>query len=282
MIAHLKLKLIELENQSEARILHRQPKRSGEDKAETKSPGDLAKGGYKKMKRKYELNQDCFNNLNNETAYWLGFLYGDSNCSQENKMRLQIQWSDRDHLFALRNFMGTIDRPVKQIITDTSNNASIEVRSWKIHNVLKKYSITTIKKNRGRLHFSLLQPEIRRHFLRGLFDADGSFYYNTKTNDLFAEITGYKPILQDVKNILVEDKIINETKNIVKNGSVFRIRLAKNDTIKLIDYLYRTESNGNKPRYFLKRKYALVKQYRERLNISDNSNVVSDSPQKVS
>ena len=185
-------------------------------------------------------------------------------------------WSDRELLFSFRNFVGSEDRPVKEVTRERCHNASFEFRSWKIHNLLNKYELTKRKDSRGRLHFSLLQPEIRKHFIRGLMDADGSFYYQTKSKDLHSELTGFKPLLKDIKNVLVEDGIINETKNIVKNGSVFRIRLAKQDTIKLIDYLY---DGKQELKYKLNRKYALATQYRERLNDIDTDGV-SDSPQK--
>lgn len=228
------------------------------------------------IKRKYTLNENCFNNLNEATAYWIGFLYGDGNCSCENKIRLTIQWDNREHLFVFRSFVNSLDRPVKEKINNFRNThaATFEFRSWKVHNELKKYGLTTVKQHRGRLPFSLLQPEIRKNFLRGLWDADGSFYYNNKDPlKMFSEITGYLPILKDVKNILVEDKIINTTKKITKNGSIFRIRLAREDTLRLIKYLY-----GDFTSYSLKRKAVLVKQYYERLNIQTEENLRSDSP----
>jgi len=213
-------------------------------------------------KRKYKLNEQVWGTLTPDLAYWIGFLYGDGNCTQENKVRVQIQWSDREHLFAFRNFIGSEDRPVKEIITDRCHNASIEFRSWKVHNIIKKYELTRRKSDRGRLHLRLLHPDVVKDFLRGLFDADGSFYYGGQHNNyLYAEITGQMPLLVDVKNILVEAGVISEKKHIVRNGSVFRIRFAKKDTVKLANYLY-----GDNPTYKLSRKYGMVKGYLDRLN----------------
>ena len=228
------------------------------------------------FKRKYTLNESCFDTLDEKTAYWIGFLYGDGNCTTENKVRVAVQWSDREHLFALRSFINSLDRPIKEKTDNFRNThiANFEFRSWKIHNALKRYNLTKIKSERGRLPFYLLQPGIRQKFLLGLWDADGSFYYDCKNpNKVFSEVTGYMPILKDVKNILVEDKIISEKKKIVRNGSVFRIRLAKEDTLKLIKYLY-----GDFTSYSLKRKAVFVKQYYERLNTQTDKNIGSDSP----
>ena len=213
-------------------------------------------------KRKYKLNEQVWCTLTPDLAYWIGFLYGAGNCTQENKVRIQIQWSDREHLFAFRHFIGSEDRPVKEVITDRCHNASIEFRSWKVHNIIKKYELTRRKSERGRLHLSLLHPDVVKDFLRGLFDADGSFYYGGQHNNyLYAEISGHMPLLVDVKNILVEAGVISEKKHIVRNGSVFRIRFAKSDAVKLANYLY-----GDNPTYKLSRKYGMVKSYLDRLN----------------
>lgn len=220
-------------------------------------------------KRKYKLDESVWDKLTPESAYWIGFLYGDGNCTQENKVRLQIAWSDKEHLYAFRNFIGSIDRPVKEIFMQQKwHNASIEFRSWKVHNTIKKYGLTKRKCDRGRIPVCLLQKEVARDFIRGLFDADGSFYYDgIHRNYLFSEITGYMPTLVDVKAVLVSEGVISEKKHIVKNGSVFRLRLAKSDTVKLIRYLY-----GNKPTYKLKRKYGMAKNYLDRLNeVTDKS-----------
>lgn len=213
-------------------------------------------------KRKYTLNEQVWDTLTPELAYWLGFLYGAGNCTQENKVRLQIQWGDREHLFAFRNFIGSENRPIKEIITDRCHNASIEFRSWKVHNIIKKYELTKVKAHRGRLHISLLHPDVVRDFIRGIFDADGSFYYGgTHKNYLYAEITGHMPLLSDIKNVLIEAKVLNQTKHITRNGSIFRLRFAKEATLKLIEYLY-----GGNPLYKLSRKYSMVKHYLDRLN----------------
>ena len=69
------------------------------------------------------------------------------------------------------------------------------------------------------------------------------------------------PVLKDVKQLLISGGVINPNKKIVKNGSIFRIRMAMKDTIKFIEYLY-----GDNPKYFLRRKYGIAKSYLERLN----------------
>lgn len=217
----------------------------------------------KKMKRKYELKENIFDTINNETAYWIGFLYGYGNCTCENKIKLTLQNEDYEHLVKFRNFIGSDDRPIKRFTAwNGKPHCNFEFRSSKMVKTLSKYELNRKKENRGRLHIDLLQDEICRNFVRGLFDADGSFYYDgLHKNRLFAEITGRMSVLKDVKNILVKHDVIAFGKKIVKNGSIFRIRMAYSDTCKFIHFIY-----ANEPRYFLSRKYGLATNYLERLN----------------
>lgn len=212
--------------------------------------------------RKYRLDEKVFDNITEDSAYWIGYLYGDGNCTMENKVRLAVSYEDRDILYQFRDFIKSNDRPVKDFILKDKQYSKLELRSWRIHNKIIPYGLTTRKDSRGRLPVDLLQYEKGKAFVRGLFDADGCFYYDgLHKNNLFAEITGYMPVLKDVKQLLVSAGVIGTNKKIVKNGCIFRIRMAKKDTLKFIEYLY-----GDNPQYYLRRKYGIAKSYLERLN----------------
>lgn len=212
------------------------------------------------MKRKYTLDERKFDTITADSAYWAGFIYGDGNI-QENRLRLELCWEDRNHLFKFRNFMGST-HPVKEKLRENCHNGGISFRSWRITKALHKFGITDIKSKRGRLPLELLTSPYRREFIRGLIDADGSFYYDGHNKDhLFCEITGYLPVLKDVLNILrMEQVVVN--KKIVKNGSVFRIRLAEAAATKLLTYLFKDNNSA----FFLDRKKHLVDSHLERLN----------------
>ena len=214
-------------------------------------------------KRKYQLNEKVFDEINRSSAYWIGYLYGDGNCTTENKVRLCLSSVDKDMLYQFRNFIGAVDKPVKDYIGANNKPYSrFEVRSWRFHNTLLKYELTKRKEKRGYIHPALLQREVVADFIRGVFDADGSFYFDgNHKNWLFAEITGYLPLLIVLKKVLVSYNIISDKKNITKNGKIFRIRFPKDATLKLIPFLYK-----DNPNYFLSRKYGLAKNYLDRLN----------------
>lgn len=214
-------------------------------------------------KRKYQIKENVFDEINRDSAYWIGYLYGDGNCTTENKIRLCISESDKDLLYKFRNFIGSVDKPVIDFMACGKYPQSrFEIRSWRFHNKLRLYDLTKRKEKRGYIHPDLTQKEVVSDFVRGLFDADGSFYYDgLHKNWLFAEITGYMPVLISLKKVLVSFGVLNENKNITKNGKIYRIRFPKDSALKLISFMYR-----DKPKYFLKRKYGLAKNYLDRLN----------------
>lgn len=215
------------------------------------------------MKRKYELDETVFNEINGYSAYWIGYLYGDGNCTCENKIRLCCKQEDKEVLIMFRSFIKCITKPIKDFISQGKYPcSSFEVRSWKLHNELKKYDVCKIKSKRGLINIDLLQDSVSKDFLRGLFDADGCFYFDgLHKNNLFAEITGYKPAMKSCLAILKHNKICSDNKNITKNGKIFRIRLAKEDCIRFGRFIY----DGN-PMFKLKRKFGLFKCYLDRLN----------------
>jgi hypothetical protein len=88
---------------------------------------------------------------------------------------------------------------------------------------------------------------------------------------MFVEITGFLPLLFDIKNILVLEGIVNDGKKIVKNGSIFRIRLCASETINFAQYIYKDAKD------YIRRKYNSYKSHAERLKISGRLNTLSDS-----
>ena len=90
------------------------------------------------------------------------------------------------------------------------------------------------------------------------------FIQNLHKNHLFAEITGYLPVLKSLKQILESAGVITDKKHITRNGNVFRIRFPKDSCLKLIRYMYK-----GSPKYYLRRKYGIAKDYLDRLNEKD-------------
>lgn len=210
-------------------------------------------------KREYPINERCFDVLNERSSYYVGLLYADGSCTMENKIRLWLSEKDKDILLRYRDFLHTNTRPIKSKVIEGKQYFGLEFRSWRVHNKIKEYELTLRKEKRHRLNIKLLQPGVRSHFIRGVFDGDGGFYVD-KRGYLFSEITGQKSLLKDLKNILVLDGVLNPNKHIVKNGSIFRIRFSSSETILLGKYMYKDAKD------FLIRKNSIFRNHVERLN----------------
>jgi len=205
------------------------------------------------FKRKYNLDEGIFSKLESRNSYWIGFLWGDGYMNG-NRLQLCLSYKDYDHLVKFRNFMRSPEINIK--VFDSKNkkkniiskSCEIRFRSWKIYNDLKRYKIVLNKTDRGKVPEEFYKKIYRRMFLRGLFDADGCFTIDSR-GYLFSEITGdYETVLYAKE---ITEKEIGAICNIVKNGSIYRIRLSASDTLKLGDYIYKDKTENE----FLNRKY---------------------------
>ena len=112
---------------------------------------------------------DCFSNIDSEEkAYWLGFLAADGHARKnDNGIILSIQKSDVDHLEKFKGFI-----QCSRAIRDRGDGTvTLNFSSSLMNKDLKRYGIKTD----GVYSFCLprLEPELMRHFIRGLIDGDG-------------------------------------------------------------------------------------------------------------
>lgn len=110
----------------------------------------------------------------------------------------------------------------------------------------------------------LLKDEFVRDFVRGYFDADGSCFYDGQNKQwLFAEITGYLPMITVLRETLIKYGVIDETKKITRNGKIYRLRFPKEAAKKLFRFIYNEKSG-----YALGRKRKMVEDYFEKVGES--------------
>lgn len=143
-------------------------------------------GGWNKAKEKAELeswsgnpgylsvNDSYFSEIDTtEKSYWLGFLFADGSVSDEyNTVSVQLQKDDESHL---RDFADAIEseHKIRDIHTETSHKCGIDVISEEMVSDLKGHGCVPNKTHKDTL--PNLEGYMRLHFIRGLFDGDGSF-----------------------------------------------------------------------------------------------------------
>lgn len=209
--------------------------------------------------RKYSLDEFFFEKINTEEkAYWLGFLSGDGAIT-ENKVRLCLAVKDKEHL---HKFKEAVQWNGKDYYHHHSEALEVYFRSLRMVRDLCRYNVTPRKT------FSIKFPSIAyslgRHFIRGLFDADGCINRAKrlrvgKSGQKYVSyggefsIEGSKQLILDLRECFVALGLPVNSVN-YSGKKINRIRYGGiNQLRKLYDYLYKDAT------IFLKRKERLFK-----------------------
>ena len=129
--------------------------------------------------KKYEYNKNVFKNINTEEeAYWLGFILADG-CNIGNK-NLRVNIKDKGHLEKLSKLIYIDEKPIS--ITDHGFGPIYYFSCTKkeIINNLNNYGVVPRKSKIAK--FPIIKEHLYRHFIRGLFDGDGSICYTMDKN----------------------------------------------------------------------------------------------------
>lgn len=144
-----------------------------------------------------------------EKAYLLGWIYGDGYCGcGTGKYKLSIATIDTDiSVFtALQKHF-----PFLKLKRHKSKPNMIYLESYEKNLCLDLKNIGMISNKKindelGKFHFPELSGELTHHFIRGMFDADGSAYLPTRKrsrNNLHIEFTlATKNFLYSIKSVL--------------------------------------------------------------------------------
>lgn len=142
-------------------------------------------------------NEDIFEKIDTEEkAYMLGLLMADGYviCPKGKGVviGISLQSQDRYILETMKTLIG-----VETKIVDTKRNESVlSVRSEKIANDLSKYGIVPRKTFTVSIP-EQIPPKLERHFIRGLFDGDGTVFIN-KYEQLKFGFYGNKKTIEQV------------------------------------------------------------------------------------
>jgi hypothetical protein len=160
------------------------------------------------LNRKYNFNQQFFENIDNEhKAYWLGFIVADGNVSvRKCGSTLSITSIDYDHL---EKFKDTINHVGPIRAHGEKNCYRFEVHSIKIVSDLIKLGVVP-RKSRCTV-VPHLSNDLVNHFIRGVFDGDGTigFYGDSWRLSI---VSGNPQFIIDLKKII--------TRNDIKGGYI--------------------------------------------------------------
>lgn len=205
--------------------------------------------------RAYKCNEDVFQKIDSqEKAYLLGIIFSDG-CIF-NKRCLNISSKDEELIHWCKNIIES-SAPIHKY----KNYFSFIISNKSIYGSLQKLGVIE-RKSWEEYSLPKIRNNLKRHFIRGIFDGDGSFYIDNreKYKYLCASFTcNSKKFLKEIRDWLEKRGIT--TQNIRfdekdSNKGSWQLRISKKNSIrKFGNNLYR------KANFFLPRKYRIFNSF---------------------
>lgn len=215
------------------------------------------------IRRKATFNLHFFETIDTEEkAYWLGFLMADGCVSKSGRLSIILKNDDIEHL---RKFSKSLELQntdiIEKNITDkrgfVTTRAEVRINSVELCQSLEKYGIVCNKTGKE-IMSSNIPKELKRHFIRGFFDGDGSIckVYKRQYNRIHLGSCSLSIIQDIIENVFQETQI--ELKYYISNSysrPFYYIDCTHKQHCKdFIKYLY------NDCNIYLDRKYKLAQE----------------------
>lgn len=145
--------------------------------------------GYKGKKK---INSEYFKEIDTEhKAYWLGFLTADGYLSDKGTLELTLSEKDSKHVMLFKKDLNSEHNIYKKECSlngKTFKQYRISFTDQSIATDLRKYGFNSNKTFNAYIPFEHIPKHLIKHYVRGLFDGDGSVYSsgNNRINVLIA------------------------------------------------------------------------------------------------
>lgn len=168
--------------------------------------------------RKYSFNEHFFDELNEKSSYWLGFLYADGYTRMKDgksgELKLKLKDTDKSHI---EKFLTDIecDKPIKCGIDGKSKFCSVTVYSNLLVNRL--FDLGCVNNKTFKIIFPNIEPNLIKHFVRGYFDGDGCIS-KIKNKWYHVSIAGNEGFITSLKKFLSDNGVYKL--NIYSSGKI--------------------------------------------------------------
>ncbi|PSB26344.1 LAGLIDADG family homing endonuclease [Chlorogloea sp. CCALA 695] len=203
-------------------------------------------------RKRHTLNESYFEYIDNPNkAYFLGFIMGDG-CVSKNRLKISIHKKDS---IILETFKELLDatQPITKCV-----ESKLEICIYNPQIVLSLNKWNIIERKSFVAQLPKLEDTYLPHFIRGIFDADGSIcrrkYIPKKqySGAYFCIGTGSSGMAKDLNKVFILNNINTSIRTRVREGKkpYYEIHTSNNSEIaKLKDFLYSSAD------FYLKRKY---------------------------
>lgn len=206
-----------------------------------------------------------FKEIDKNKAYLLGLLLTDGNLDKDRySITIELQIRDKQILDDISNIFG--GNVIKIHKHDKDGNKILKSYKWsfpiskygkwgygkELYRQLEKFYIVPNKTRLEEL-FIFEDKNIMRHFLRGIWDGDGSFYIrkqkarkNVKARQYLSSslVSASQKFILQVQEYLQKNGIVGKFETLFHKGyenPVYRVRISTSQSKKLFDFLYKDD-----------------------------------------
>jgi len=214
-------------------------------------------GDYMKMAgrpKTYDINEEYFNNpLTNIGAYFLGLIISDGHL---NYKRGVFQYACKiDDVELIRFIKSELHstHPIKEYKIKKKWYVRYNITNKKlVSSLIEKYNLPHSNKSENNVDIPNISEGLISHFLRGLFDGDGSIWKSKNESSYAMSYTGGEKMMLSIQNILntfniksrISYKYGLQNKNSCNIGFNGNLKVSK-----FLDFLYKDAD------FYLKRKH---------------------------
>ena len=199
------------------------------------------------MKLKKLTNVDFFDTIDaEEKAYWLGFIYADGHLQPPRFKRgatlsINLKAKDRDHLQKLADIFGREIKEASYILCGKEYPyIRLNVYGKKVVQSIADKGIPYKKTlNNNVTVLNHIPDYLKHHFIRGVFDGDGSIGDKKNGHGFQFSIGGAEKFIEDVQVYMCDNLGLSKTKLIKRmNGFTVVAWSGKYQPIKIRGWLY--------------------------------------------
>ena len=212
--------------------------------------------GKKADLRRHPANDNFFDSIDTEIkAYLLGYLYADGYLASDGRMGIRLQEDDVEILELIQKYIcprSTIESSNNQNFKRKPQH-SIRWKSKRMYARLQELGFHIDKTHTDSDIFKYIPEDMKKHFLRGYTDGDGSIQAYRLDNGTYRKIgivwcNGSKEILEDIMRWLPK-----YSWHLYNNGTYFTLgNYIQNEASEVIQFLYKDAN------FFLSRKMLQV------------------------
>ena len=219
---------------------------------------DIKKEYYRPYvyENKYSYNENIFDEINTEEkAYWLGFLYADG-CVRDSKgypcnVSIGLQLNDENHLYKFAEFLGGEKDMVK--VNHSKKRCDINIANKHMANTLIELGCTPRKSLTLKPPTATQVPlGLKRHFIRGFFDGDGTIYKRKTRESYCFGFVGTPQMINWISNYFYENTQCKPIKNSIINDYTWEWKKEGKSALECAKHIYQDST------IYLDRKFEII------------------------